>query len=124
MPWRTMRLIRRFTVRRMHSQHTPRSEIDIYLQQTQDVARRAYASRLRILMGYDLRERLAEIAVPTLFLAAERDRLVPSVEEATFMAAKVPNASVRILEGHGHVSLIAPGVDLNEILEDWDRGRR
>ena len=124
MPWRMMRLIRRFAVRRMHSRHTPRSEIDIFLQQTQDVTRRAYASRLRILMSYDLRERLGEIAVPTLFLAAERDRLVSSVEEATFMAAKVPKATLRILEGHGHVSLIAPGVDLNEILGEWDRERR
>jgi pimeloyl-ACP methyl ester carboxylesterase len=108
----------------MHSEHTPRSEIDIFLQQTQNVARPAYASRLRILMNHDLRERLGELDVPTLFLAAERDRLVSSVEEATLMAAKVPNASVRILEGHGHVSLIAPGVDLSEILEAWDRERR
>jgi pimeloyl-ACP methyl ester carboxylesterase len=54
-----------------------------------------------------------------LFLAAERDRLVPSIAQARFMAARVPGATVRVLTGHGHVCLIAPGVDLGHILNEW-----
>jgi len=54
-----------------------------------------------------------------LFLAADQDHLVPSVTQARLMAARVPNATVRVLEGHGHICLIAPDVDLAEILSSW-----
>jgi 3-oxoadipate enol-lactonase len=124
MPWRMMGLIRRLTVARMHSKQTPRTEIEHFLQQTEATTRRAYVGRLRMLMAYDVRELLSEITVPTLFLAADRDRLVSSVDEATYMAAQVPDAALKVLEGHGHVSLIAPGVDLNEILLEWEQQRR
>jgi hypothetical protein len=35
----------------------------------------------------------------------------------------VPGAAMRVLEGHGHVCLIAPGVDLRELLHDWRTAR-
>jgi hypothetical protein len=35
------------------------------------------------------------------------------------MAARVPGAVMRILEGHGHICLIAPGVDLEQVLKEW-----
>jgi pimeloyl-ACP methyl ester carboxylesterase len=57
--------------------------------------------------------------MPTLFVASELDHLVPSVTQANFMAARVPGATVRVLDGHGHICLIAPGVDLAQILDEW-----
>jgi pimeloyl-ACP methyl ester carboxylesterase len=70
-------------------------------------------------MSYDLRGRFTSCGPPTLFLAADQDHLVPSVTQARLMAARVPNATVRVLEGHGHICLIAPEVDLAEILSSW-----
>jgi hypothetical protein len=35
------------------------------------------------------------------------------------MAARVPGATVRVLDGHGHICLIAPDIDLAAILEAW-----
>jgi hypothetical protein len=35
------------------------------------------------------------------------------------MAARVPASVVRILDGHGHICLIAPDLDLAEILNQW-----
>jgi pimeloyl-ACP methyl ester carboxylesterase len=62
---------------------------------------------------------LASIEAPVLYLAAERDVLVPSVEQARLMTSLTPRASMRVLEGHGHSCLIAPDLDLSAILNEW-----
>jgi 3-oxoadipate enol-lactonase len=118
-PWRLMAVFRRATVSRLHSRTTDRSEVRHFLRQTDETTRRGYISRLRILMKYDVRDRLKDIRVPTLFLAADQDQLVASLEHASYMVSRVPGATLRILEGHGHACLIAPGVDLAEILGEW-----
>lgn len=120
MPWGAMRLVRRVTALRLHSPQTHRSEVKYFLAQTRETTRRGYLGRLRILTQYDVRDGLARISVPTLFLAADGDHLIPSVEQGTFMAARVPGASLRVLAGHGHACLIAPGVDLAEIIAKWE----
>lgn len=119
LPWGAMTLVRRATAHRMHSRHTHRSELERFMQLTARASRRGYVNRLRILTAYDLRERLAEIRPPTLFLAADEDRLVPAVAQARFMADRVPAAVVRVLAGHGHICLISPDIDLGRILADW-----
>lgn len=119
LPWQTMPMVRRLTAFRMHSQYTHRAEIRRFMELTADTSRAGYLGRLRILTQYDVRDRLSEIRAPTLFLAAERDHLVPSVEQAEYMAARVPGATLRVLTGHGHICLIAPNIDLEEILHDW-----
>jgi pimeloyl-ACP methyl ester carboxylesterase len=57
--------------------------------------------------------------MPVLFLASERDHLVPAVREARAMASRVPRATVRVLAGHGHICLIAPNLDLEDLLQEW-----
>jgi pimeloyl-ACP methyl ester carboxylesterase len=41
------------------------------------------------------------------------------VAQARYMAARIPDATVRVLEGHGHICLIAPGVELADLLREW-----
>ena len=119
MPWGAMTLVRRVTASRLHSPHTHRDEVARFLQLTARATRSGYVNRLRILTTYDIRERLHDLRVPTLFLAADGDRLVPAVQQAHFMAARVPGAVVRVLAGHGHICLIAPDIDLDRILAEW-----
>lgn len=121
MPWGVMGIVRRVTAFRLHSRHTHSSEVRYFLRQTKGTTRRGYVGRLRILKEYDVRERLAEIRAPTLFLAADEDHLIPSVDQASYMAARVPGATFRVLEGHGHACLIAPDIDLGVIIHDWSR---
>jgi 3-oxoadipate enol-lactonase len=119
LPWGAMGLVRRFTASRLHSRHTHRDEIQRFLELTALASRDGYLNRLRVLMRYDVRQRLHELRAPTLFLAAEQDHLVPSVAQARYMAARVPQSEVRVLHGHGHICLIAPDVNLEEILKAW-----
>ena len=118
-PWGAMGFVRRLTAARLHSPHTHRQEVQRFLKLTAHVSRDGYLGRLALLGQYDVRDRLHELRLPTLFLAAERDHLVPSVDQARYMAARVPGAVMRILEGHGHICLIAPGVDLEQVLKEW-----
>ena len=119
MPWGAMRLVRRLTAFRLHSRHTHKAEMARFHAFTAGATRRGYRNRLRILTRLDLRERLAELRVPTLFLAADEDHLIPSVEEAARMAARVPGATTRVLHGHGHSCFLAHDLDLDAILRAW-----
>ena len=119
-PWQVMGVVRRLTAFRLHSRYTHRREIQRFLELTAGTTRRGYLARLRVLRDYDVRDRLHQITAPTLFLASDRDHLVPSVEQAHAMAARVPGARVHILTGHGHICLIAPNIDLEEILQNHE----
>ncbi len=120
-PWGAMSLVRHATSFFMHSRHTHREELKKFLELTARTTRAGYRNRLGILKTYDVRERLCEIRCPTLFLAAEKDHLVPSVAQARLMAERTPFATVRVLSGHGHICLIAPDLDVSRILAEWQR---
>jgi len=122
LPWGAMPLIRRATAFRLHSAHTHREEIRRFMELTATASRDGYINRLQLLMSYDIRDRLHELRPPVLFLAAEQDHLVPSVDQAELMVSRVPRATLRILHGHGHICLIAPDVDLRAMLLPWLAG--
>jgi pimeloyl-ACP methyl ester carboxylesterase len=121
LPSPAMSHLRRFTGRSLHGDHTGREDVEEFYRRTRSIGWSGYIRRLEILHDYDLREDLHRIGVPTLFLAADRDRLIPAVEDAHFMAARMPEATVRILPGHGHVCMINADFDLLEHVEEWER---
>jgi pimeloyl-ACP methyl ester carboxylesterase len=114
-----MSLVRRLTAFRLHSAHTHAEEIRQFMALTRQASRNGYLNRLGLLTRFDIRGRLGELRVPTLFLAASEDHLVPSVAQARFMAERVPGAALRVLDGHGHICLIAPDLDLGCMLDEW-----
>lgn len=79
-----------------------------------DAVRQAGLDRLRqtapaVLHGdfvacnnFDARQRLAEIAVPTLIIGAAEDKMAPP-KFSEFLAAQIPNARLLILENTGHM---------------------
>jgi len=120
-PWGMMRMVRQLTAWRLHSPHTGPEELRRFHELIRATTRQGYLSRLHMLRSYDVRPRLHELRIPVLYLAADQDHLVPSVEQATLMASLTPGSTMRVLEGHGHICLIAPDLDLDVILEDWRR---
>jgi pimeloyl-ACP methyl ester carboxylesterase len=119
LPWGMMTVMRRATAFRLHSAHTHRAEIGRFMALTASASRHGYLNRLKLLCEYDVRERLGELCMPTLFLAADRDHLVPSVAQGRFMSDRVPGSELRVLAGHGHICLIAPDLDLAGIVSEW-----
>lgn len=118
-PWGAMPLVRRYTERKLHSPHALPEDLAEFHERAKAIGRDGYIRRLEILRRYDIRERLPELDVPTLFLAADRDRLVESVDEARYMAARVPQATLEVLEGYGHVCLINHDLNLLDYIGPW-----
>jgi 3-oxoadipate enol-lactonase len=88
LPWGAMPLVRRFTEHRLHSPHALEEDLAEFHERSKAIGREGYIRRLEILWDYHLRDRLHEIQAPTLFLAGDRDQLVPSVAEARFMSCR------------------------------------
>lgn len=124
MPWAAMPIVRRYTSDHLHSPHTNADDIAEFRERAKSIDRDSYIRRLQILQRFDIRERLHEITAPTLFLAGDRDRLLPSVRWAQFMHDRVPRSSVETLEGYGHVCLIDHDLDVSDYVIPWWAGVR
>jgi len=61
-----------------------------------------YRKAVQMLTTFDLREKLAHIAVPTLLIAGSDDKVAPAAVMQR-MKEKIPNAEFILLEGCGHL---------------------
>lgn len=82
------------------------------------VKRPSYLRRLQLIVELNLEDRLAEIHAPTLFIAGDKDLLIPSAREAQAMAARMPNAKVKIIKGAGHAGLLGNRVRLADLMAE------
>jgi len=90
-----------------------------FFQAIRGVNHQGHARRLRLIAELDIENRLSEIQAPTLFIAGTKDYLVKSVREARAMAARAPNAEVKIIDGAGHACLLGNKVILADLLAEW-----
>jgi pimeloyl-ACP methyl ester carboxylesterase len=123
-PWGAMPLVRRYTSDHLHSPHTTAADIAEFRERAKSIDRDSYIRRLEILQSYDIRNRLREIAAPILFLAGDRDRLLPSVRWGRYMHERTRESTLVVLEGYGHVCLINHDLDLTEFVLPWWTAQR
>jgi len=90
-----------------------------FFQVVRGVKSEGHARRLRLIAELDIENRLSEIRAPTLFIAGTKDYLIKSVREARMMAARAPNADVKIIDGAGHACLLGNKVILADLLAEW-----
>jgi pimeloyl-ACP methyl ester carboxylesterase len=95
-----------------------RADRRVFWRAIRTVNREGYARRLRLIAALDLEPRLSEIQCPTLFVAGEKDLLIPSATEALRMASQMPHAEVRVIKGAGHACLLGNRVRLAELLSE------
>ena len=91
-------------------------------ERTADVPAKSMARRVRMLAKVDLRDKLAEVRVPTAVIVSPNDRLVPP-RCGRLIAERMPNAEI-IERPVGHAALLHPEICIHEILVDetlWDR---
>lgn len=94
-----------------------REDRRLFWKAIRTVSGEGYARRLQLIAELDIEHRLSEIRAPTLFIAGDRDLLVPSRKEALAMVARMPNATVKVVEGAGHACLLGNRVRLAELLD-------
>jgi len=91
-------------------------ERNVFWKAIRTVSAEGYSRRLQLIYELDVVDRLGEIQSPSLFIAGERDLLVPSAKEAIAMAARMPHATVKIVRGAGHACLLGERVNLAQLL--------
>ncbi len=69
-------------------------------------------------LNYDYRERLGEIACPTLIVWGEHDRVV-TAKDAILYEQLIPNARKAIFKDTGHMAMIERPAAFNALLEEF-----
>jgi pimeloyl-ACP methyl ester carboxylesterase len=104
--------------RTLEREGIPVAARDHYSRTISKVPLEAYRWRLHLIRQADLRPRLGEIRVPTLLLASGRDKLVPSIREARFMASQLGDAQIREFPRAGHALMMTPGFSLADYIRE------
>jgi len=78
----------------------------------------SYRATMLALMGFDLRNALKNIAVPTLVLSGSKDNNAPAPMMAK-MASYIPSAKYVELEGVGHLANLERPIAFNAALEHF-----
>jgi pimeloyl-ACP methyl ester carboxylesterase len=76
-----------------------------------------YFDAMRNLVGYDIRDRLEEIGVPTMIVWGRNDRVVPVPAALSYKKRIGDNAELVIFDECGHVPQIERPVRFNRVLE-------
>jgi pimeloyl-ACP methyl ester carboxylesterase len=76
------------------------------------------AEALGSMVGYDTRERLAEIRIPTLIVWGRDDRLIP-VRAADSYRRRIPGSRVEILDRTGHLAMLERPVEFNALVDEF-----
>jgi pimeloyl-ACP methyl ester carboxylesterase len=85
-----------------------RSDLAVGLAGWRNTDWRARMAYRQAMDGFDVRQRLPEIGVPTVVLHGTRDRLFP-LQSARRLAEGLPNAELRVIPGAGHVLPLTHG---------------
>ena len=70
--------------------------------------------------AFDVREQVKTIAVPTLIVAGEADRMTP-LKHATFMAEQIPQARLRVVPEAGHMVMLEAADTVTQAITDFLR---
>jgi pimeloyl-ACP methyl ester carboxylesterase len=71
------------------------------------------------LVGYDIRDRLQEIEVPTLVVWGRQDRVVPSRSAPFYRDLIGDNAELVVFERCGHLPMLERPVRFNRLIDDF-----
>lgn len=79
----------------------------------------AFYDALTTLVGYDVRERLAEIEVPTLIVWGRNDRVVPSPAALIYKGLIGENARMEIFDRCGHLPMLEHPLRFNRLVDEF-----
>lgn len=69
---------------------------------------------------FDAMGRLGELRIPTLVLAGSADQLTP-VKYARFLAERIPNAHLAVIQGAGHMVMMERPAEVAKAVQDFLR---
>jgi pimeloyl-ACP methyl ester carboxylesterase len=98
--------------------HPSRLPAPLAAEQIRGAGKPGFLPALGAIIDYDVRERLPEIACPTLIVWGACDRLI-SVRDADVFAELIPDSRKVVLEDTGHVAMLERPQAFNALLRDF-----
>jgi pimeloyl-ACP methyl ester carboxylesterase len=98
--------------------HPSRLPAALAAEQLRGAGKPGFLQGLEAVLHYDVRERLPEIACPTLIVWGEGDRLIP-VRDADVFAELIPDSRKVIFEDTGHMAMLERPAAFNALLKDF-----
>jgi pimeloyl-ACP methyl ester carboxylesterase len=87
-------------------------------EQVRGAGKPGFIQGLEAVIDYEIRERLGEIACPTLIVWGKRDRLI-NVRDADVFAELIPNSRKVVFDDTGHMSMLERPQEFNSLLEEF-----
>jgi pimeloyl-ACP methyl ester carboxylesterase len=100
------------------ARHPDRLSPALTAEQLRGAGKPGFLQGLEAVIEYDIRERLREIACPTLIVWGDSDRLI-SVRDADVFAELIPSARKVVFADTGHVSMLERPDEFNALLTDF-----
>ena len=98
--------------------HPGRLPAALAAEQLRGAGKPGFITALQAVIDYDVRDRLPEIACPTLIVWGDRDRLI-TVRDADVFEELIPNSRKVIFEDTGHMAMLERPAAFNALLEDF-----
>jgi pimeloyl-ACP methyl ester carboxylesterase len=98
--------------------HPTKIAPEMLWEMSEGAGRSAFRPALEAILDYDFRDRLGDIASPTLIIWGEDDMLVP-VEDAERYERNIPGARKIVLDDTGHVAMIERPPTVNRALLEF-----
>jgi pimeloyl-ACP methyl ester carboxylesterase len=100
------------------TRHPSRLPAALVAEQLRGSGKPGFMQALEANLNYDFRDRLGEIACPTLIVWGEEDRLI-SARDASVFAELIPDSRVVMYKDTGHMSMLERPAAFNALLEDF-----
>jgi pimeloyl-ACP methyl ester carboxylesterase len=100
------------------TRHPSRLPASLAAEQLRGAGKPGFMQALRANIDYPVRERLPEIACPTLIVWGDEDKVIP-VHDASVFEELIPNSRKVIFEGTGHMAMLERPVAFNELLSEF-----
>ncbi len=100
------------------ARHPSRLPAALAAEQLRGAGKPGFLQALQAVLDYDVRERLPEIACPTLIVWGERDRLI-TVRDADVFAELIPDSRKVIFADTGHMAMLERPAAFNSLLSDF-----
>jgi len=118
------RAMSRFFSLMLHGDNLPRSAFNqlarLAVNRQHPPSFSGLAQGLALLAGMNLRQKVGELAVPTLVLHGEQDAIVP-VAAGIELAKHIPHAACHTFPDCGHAPFLTKAKTFNDTLEAWCR---
>lgn len=98
--------------------HPSRLPAALAAEQVRGAGKPGFVDALEANLNYDFRDRLPEIACPTLIVWGDRDRVI-TVRDADLFEQLIPGSRKVIFEDTGHLAMLEHPATFNALLADF-----